>query len=251
MSEARLVGEGRFRTPLELLPDERVLWEGGARPRAAWVHLLRTWWIVFALLGFLLIFLDMKHKAHRSAEARAEHAAQVAKSCPKPRAGVAAASSAAPTSPVPSARKATRVDDGADTGDLVAAALLATVLLGMFAFVLLGSLALLADCVLRVRRAWYVITSERVCIQSGGWSRTLTVMDLDKVISVRSYASWLEARLGLQSIELTHAGGALVATNAWQLLMPSPYAIAHVAAEGKLMSELVNHWLPRDDRRSG
>jgi hypothetical protein len=71
------------------------------------------------------------------------------------------------------------------------------------------------------------------------------------VISVKAQATWLEARLGLQNIELTHASGVTFSNNAYaQLLSPNAYAIAHVPAAGPLLSDLVNHWLPRDDRRA-
>lgn len=248
MAEANLIGKGRFAPPLELLPGERVLWSGGAMPRAVFVLLLRIAFVVLLPLAFMVTMVMLPSGRHeREAPARE---ASAGRDCPgRAECAPARAADATPAaaSPAPGAEQSRAPEGPSRAGKVFFGLLVAMV--AFFAAVVLGSLV---DCWLRVRHAWYVITTERVCIRSGGWTNTLTVMDLDKVISVRAEASWLEARLGLQTIELTHASGVAPTRNAYAAyLSPNPYAIALVPAGGPLLSELVNHWLPRDNRRAG
>jgi hypothetical protein len=93
------------------------------------------------------------------------------------------------------------------------------------------------------------VTNERICIQSGALARCLTILDLDKVLSVRVSASWLERRCGLQSIEFLHAGNRL--TTSGRIAARDQVVMAFVPARGLLASDLVNSWLPRDNARSG
>jgi hypothetical protein len=114
----------------------------------------------------------------------------------------------------------------------------------------LGAMAALglADQWLRVRNARYLITSERVAIQGGGFTRTLIVLDLDRILSVHASATWLERRFGLINIELRQAGVTVVpngfrwvTTGGWNVL-------AFLDASSPVLSQLLNHWLPRDGR---
>lgn len=244
MTQPTRIGEGRFATPLELLPGERVLWSGGPEPRSAWVHLSRlSAFVVLPILFAITLLVLPSLNRPTDDQGAASNTQAEANDCNAT--STPACGSAAPAANEDAGAKPDATAEEGNTMFFRALIALSFMTLGILAWY---ALATLADCFLRVRRAWYVITSERICIQSGGWSRTLAVMDLDKVISVKSAATWFEARLGLQTIELTHASGTTVLRNAWHTLQPNAYAIAHVPTASPLLSELVNHWLPRDNR---
>ncbi len=91
------------------------------------------------------------------------------------------------------------------------------------------------------------MTSERICVQTGVLGRHLTILDLDKVLSVRVSASWLERRRGLQTIEFLHAGSRVSTSR--RTSPRDQVVMAFVPAHGRLVTDLVNSWLPRDNAR--
>jgi uncharacterized membrane protein YdbT with pleckstrin-like domain len=118
------------------------------------------------------------------------------------------------------------------------------VLLGVLS--LLVIISVLTEAWLFYRSAWYVVTNERVCIQNGALTRYLTVVDLDKVLSIQISTSWLERQFGLQSIEFVH-GGVRVFTST-RSIVRDPLVMAFVPAAGTLTTDLLNSWLPRDNQ---
>jgi len=108
---------------------------------------------------------------------------------------------------------------------------------------LLGpALTLLCGAIyLGLRRSWYVVTSERVCIQSGGGS-VLSILDLDKIGAVRVSSSWIERRFRVQTIDLQQASGP-----ASHNMSTVAHSLIAVPTESPVLSLLVNRWLPRDN----
>jgi membrane protein YdbS with pleckstrin-like domain len=109
--------------------------------------------------------------------------------------------------------------------------------------------SLLSLCVLsvgmRFLTCWYVITSERICIQSGVFARTIVTLDLDKILSLKATSGWLERRLGLQNIEFVHGGASeLRSRSPWN----NPYVMCCLDESEGVLSRLSNEWLPRDNR---
>ena len=58
----------------------------------------------------------------------------------------------------------------------------------------------------------------------GALGRCLTIIDIDKVLSVQVSTSWLERTCGLQSIELVHGGMKLFVQYRW--LAHDPFTMA-------------------------
>ena len=235
-----LLGHGHFDTPLETLPDETVLWEGGAAPAATWIRLARLIaapLVLLALYAAVMVglFLLVPSGAGRdAAPASAETTASPgpAKDLAKPR--VATARPPGASAPVEATPLYPRRQ-----------VLTATVYFGVLALVVF------VYSRMQTRNAHYVVTSERVCVQSGAITRVLCVIDLDKILSVEITSSWLERRFGLQSLQFVHAGGKNANPYNFARLFGDPYAMTFVKTDGALASKLLNHWLPRDDRRRG
>lgn len=217
------LGEGHFGVRIEALPGERVLFEGGPSRHGMTIRLARA----FAPLAFLAaIFLSAFIMSTVSPD-------------PPPRA--TAAPSANTSAPV-GAPAATAPPRQASRAVVLTFVLLTvTGCLGLCAMVA-------AAVILQGRHGWVVVTSERLCIQSGGFTRGVAVIDLDKVLSVEVSASILERRFGLQSLRIVHAGGAPQAT---AFRLHEPNLISFVPVEAQLVTRLLNEWLPRDNRGRG
>lgn len=202
-----VLGEGHFGTRLETLAGEEVLWEGGPSRHATLIHTARFALAVCSLSLVFGLILTLTLLLPRPVRPPQADA---------PRA-IAMRAPIAPVWPL-----GTLGVVGCGVASLVVASLRA-----------------------RRRNAWYVVTSERVCIQTGAFTRVLSVIDLDKVVSVRVSCSWLERRLGLQTIDLHYAG---------QIQRPpyqaDPHTLAFIGQELPLVSALVNRWLPRDNKRA-
>lgn len=114
--------------------------------------------------------------------------------------------------------------------------------------VVLGALTLISVvwCWLRNRGAWYVVTTERICIQTGALQKTIVSIDLDKIISVKATQGLAQRLFSLQSIELTHAGWPGTPGKA---VWFNPYELQNLPVSDGLYGRLVNQWLPRDNRR--
>jgi hypothetical protein len=218
------LGEGHFSTPITPLAGEIVLWAGGAGRYGRLVRSARVGSLfaipVLFMLGFCGLFLLVPPSDNVAPKAPSTSAAPDSRPAAPP----------ARSEEIAARRQTVR--------------LVAATLLGGLALLVIGAVFLEATLV--CRNAWYVVTNERICIQTGALSRCLTVIDLDKVLSVQVSSSWLERMCGLQSIELVHGGMKLFAQYRW--LVQDPFVMALVPTAGSLASDLVNSWLPRDDR---
>lgn len=204
-----ILGDGRLKVRLETLPGERVLWQGGPPRRAILVRLARAFvpWLV--LLGFfaaMLSFLAVLTSVDPPPQRVAAAATPVGHSRPRP----------------------------------IAVAVLALGACAVAAVPLLS----VARALRESRDAYNVVTNERICIQSGGLTRGIAIIDLDKVLSIEASSSVLERRLGLQTIRIIHAGTPSAPT---PFLLTAPNVMAFVPADDHLLSDVVNAWLPRDN----
>lgn len=101
---------------------------------------------------------------------------------------------------------------------------------------------------LKVKKFWYIITNERICIQRGLSETTIITIDIDKLISINTTQSAIERRLKLYSIDLIYSG--------WSYhrnifgLQYNPNQIKFISVEDNLASKLTNEWLPRDNKKS-
>ena len=210
------LGEGHFCAVVQPLPNEQVLWEGGPDPRATAIRLVHFGVLLAIPVVFLVWFFSMlallptpsgTRRARQSVDQQAVHEARATEGEP---------------------RRSWMPVMGLLAGGV---------------FVLAAGVVLEAR--LWHRNAWYVITTERVCVQSGALARSLTLLDLDKLLLVQVTDSWLERRLGLQSIEFLHA--AVRASANGRGLSRERVAIECVSSAGEVVSNLVNSWLPRDN----
>ena len=182
------LGDGHFETIVEQLPGERVLWEGGADRRGRWIPHARVGFVTLVVGTTLVWFFGLLFLLPTPSRPRRPSTPTAATAAPSTHSdGVRQAREAKPHSWLP-----------------------LLVLFGSGLLVL--AITVVVEATLANQNAWYVVTNERVCIQSGVLSRLLTILDLDKVLSVRVSASWLERRRGLQSIEFLHAGNRLTAS---------------------------------------
>ena len=216
-----LLAPSHFRFRVDLMPDEKVLWEGGAQRNSIWAQAAKAAGSALLLVGIFaaLIYsslgdpnVDKGTTALRSAEQRAKVEKERREFAEWHRYFV------------------TRIGRNASL-----------LILG------LGVLGW-ADAWLRYRRSWYVIPSERVCIQTGSFGTTLTTIDLDKIVSVQASSGFADKPFGLQDIELVHAGASFNRPGQVRIGR-NPYVIAGVAKDSDLLTHLVSEWLPRDGRR--
>ena len=224
MAAMSTLGEGHFRTKLEALPGERVVWEGGTDRRGILIRCARALGLILIPVSLLALFvlpLLLLPSPSRSEGKRLAPPSADTQTAPDT------------TNPRPAPRRI-----------LPLVFILSPIWLGLL--LLVGTVVV--ESALSNRNAWYVVTSERLCIQSGAVTTCLTIMDLDKVLSVQVTASWLERRWGLQSIEFLHAG-ARVPTNVFQAARDR-IVMAFVPSAGQLVGDLANAWLPRDNQRS-
>ena len=210
---------------LELLPGEVLHVECGASRKGFVVRLLQFLAIPL-LFAVLMAGLELAPEIPAAEETRP--AAASAPDAPK----------AAPADPAKA--KARREAIEANSRHI----------LGWFGGVLFAlAVAALANLWLAIRNARYWVTSERVAIRGGGFSQSVLVLDLDKIIAVEASATWLERRFGLLSIELKHAG--LTFNPAALRLVRNNSVLQFLDASSPILGQLLNHWLPRDGRARG
>ena len=99
---------------------------------------------------------------------------------------------------------------------------------------------------LRIRSYQYIITSERVIIQSGVLGSTVTTLDLDKVVSINSSQSPIEKMFNVISIELVHAGVTLPKNGFGNIRNLNQ--IKFINKDLRVSSKLIKSWLPRDNQ---
>ncbi|MCB1615497.1 MAG: PH domain-containing protein [Pseudomonadales bacterium] len=102
---------------------------------------------------------------------------------------------------------------------------------------------------LKIRNYWFVVTSERVCIQSGIINIQVVTIDLDKIVSIIVAHSFWDRLFNTHSIEVIHPGGKSVQPNGLNIF--NPYRIQYVSNSQQLPTELLSHWLPRDNGGRG
>lgn len=226
------VSKDHLLTTIRPLPGETVLWEG---PPATSGHTVVGLQALAALLLASVLFVPiasvMTYVSRIDASSRQQRADQ----------SQVSASGAEPHEPRRSP------DSRGAPGWLLP--LIFTSALGMAAgvFSMLAFFAKVLSLV-RLRSAWYVVTSERICIQTGWLHLSLVTVDLDKVVSLRASSSWLERRFQLHSIEVVHAGSR-TAPGLPRALMSDAYTISHVPLSLDILGTAANAWLPRDNRR--
>jgi hypothetical protein len=240
------LGHGHFDAPLEPLPGETVLWEGGAAPAGLWIRIAR---VLSVPLAFLLLYALVVGSFFLLMPTGGD---EIPATPPAARAVAKDADQANPTTKAKATTQAKFATQGAPAAKApvrrtrlyppkqVAAALTWFTLIGVIG---------IGYARLRMRNAWYVVTSERVCVQSGALTRSLCVIDLDKILSVEVSSSFLERRFGLQSIQFVHAGGKNPNPYNLQWALGDAYSMVFVRTDGNLASRLLNQWLPRDDHR--
>jgi hypothetical protein len=215
---ARL-GDGHFAAIVEQLPGESVVWEGGPDRRGRWIPYARVGFVGLLVLTVVAWFVGLLLLLPTPSRSPAGQTADAAASA---RADTREEAEASPSSWSP-----------------------LLVLLGSGLLVL--AISNVVEARLASRNAWYVVTSERICIQSGVLGRNLTILDIDKVLSVKVSASWLERRYDLLSIEFLHAGTR--ATTSGRIAARGEVVMAFVPAQERLVTHAVNSWLPRDNIR--
>jgi len=193
-----------------------VLWEGGASSRGAIIRALH----LFLLIGFVAAWFVAIAMLPRGQTRQRNQACDSA---------------------APAAETVTKEVDHSGRNRALA------VIGGVVALL---TAAAYADSLARMRNAWYVITTERICIQGGGVGRYLAVLDLDKVVSVQAVASPLQRMWGLQSIYFSQAGATVFVRNDSRTVSYNPYVVAFIPSDSDLLSRLLNEWLPRDNRRA-
>ncbi len=218
-----------FMAPLELLPGESVLWQGPPAPGALRVLLLQSLMLLVLAVVLLAPFTWITSQIDDRTPAHASQPTDTA------------------TSPHAPSQRASRPSGLGWLFPLVFLAAFATVG-GIFSAL---SFVFLLATLIRVPRSWYLLTTERVCIQSGWLTRSLVTVDLDKVISLRASSSWLQRRFRLHSIEVIHAGSRAAAPQAGfpaSAFSSHAYTIAFVSLDSEILSVLSKAWLPRDNR---
>jgi membrane protein YdbS with pleckstrin-like domain len=215
------LGDGHFATVVEQIPGEQVVWEGGADRRGRWIPYARVGFIGLLFLAVIVWFFGLLFLLPT------------------------------PSNP-PRGRLTTEVKDQSRSVNAQVAResvprSWSPLLMLLGSGLLMLAISIVVEAKLSNRNAWYVVTNERICVQSGVLGRYLTILDIDKVLSVRVSASWLERRLGLQSIEFLHAGNRI--TTSGRMMARDQVVMAFVPAHDRLVTDLVNSWLPRDNAR--
>jgi hypothetical protein len=231
------LGHGHFEAPLDPLPNERVLWEGGAGFSGVWIRIARVMAVpvaTLAVVAFLwggpwLFQRDVPAATPATKSASASAAANAGtpeRACRKVPAEVPPCPASVPEGP----RKTIN-------GPALLAYYVVPMLLATFAYGWLAN-----------RNAWYVVTTERICIQTGLVTRALNVFDLDRVLAVEASSSLLERWAGVQTIQFLQ-GGARTHQDLWWRQFFGADAMAFVPTQAQLLSHLLNEWLPRDGVR--
>jgi len=222
------IGSNHFLDKLEKLPGEEVVWEGGASMLGMVIQLLHTFAAILIVIVFLAIPLGLPNVLLVE---NPNYVQQTQK--------------AAETKSTDNKNKTDAVKHKPEPKLIMNEKLLAIV-------IVTGTLLLLSfifgSMWLRIKNYWFVVTNERICIQSGILTHTTIAIDIDKVVSVISSHSILERWLGLHSIEIVHSG--LYPLRVQQgLLLFNPYKIQYVPTSTGLASKLLNNWLPRDNSK--
>ncbi len=211
------LGNTRYLADIRLSDNEQVVWQGGAERTGVLMEILQT---VTGLLLMALVLggmLNIDKLLYKSNPAYVEP-------------GV------------------TQQATGQNKSGKTPAVILNRPMLAVFgaagAFLFFGGGLLAAH--LKVRNYWFVVTTERVCIQSGIINIQVATIDLDKVVSIVVSHSLWDRLFDTHSIEVIHAGGKQVQPNGVSFF--NPYRIQYVSNRQQLPTELLGRWLPRDNQ---
>lgn len=103
---------------------------------------------------------------------------------------------------------------------------------------------------LAFRNRWFMVTSERVMIQSGILEKRVSIIDIDKINSIQYSQSFIEQKLKLCSVELVMAGVMLQQQNSVSSLL-TRNLISGIEADSPVLNNLINKWLIRDNPLRG
>lgn len=211
------LGNTRYLEDIRLSDNEQIVWQGGAERTGMLMEILQT---VTGLLLVVLVLggmMNIDKLLYKSNPAYVE--------------------------PVVAQQAAGQNKTGKIPAVILNRPLL-TVLGAAGALLFFGGGLLAAH--LKVRNYWFVVTTERVCIQSGIINIQVATIDLDKVVSIVVSHSLWDRLFNTHSIEVIHAGGKQVQPNGLSLF--NPYRIQYVSNRQQLPTELLGRWLPRDNR---
>jgi hypothetical protein len=231
------LGNQHFLDNIELLPGEKVLWQGGASRLGIVVQLLH---FASFILGIVLVFTVLLGIPVFLSTENPDYQPEVQEETShKQNPGVSNnKQSDLATAKQQQSHKLEQPKTRLNTERLV-------ILLGLLVPLIL--LYLLFITWFRVKNYWFVITTERICIQSGIFKRQMVSIDIDKVVSVIATHTILDRVFKLHSIELIHAGVNFPIPNT-NLVLFNPYKMFYVPVRTNLVSKLLTNWLPRDNR---
>lgn len=234
------IGHKHFLDNIEALPGETVVWEGGASKTGIIVQIL---WMTAALVlivgmfGFLSSIPEIFYTENPDSVAQEDTGIQ--------KDNAATEKETAPES------AADETKTGASVGavDKNHPYILNTgrVYRMIAVFIPLIVLLMVVSAWYRVRHYWFVVTTERICIQSGIFTRKLATLDIDKVVSVVSTHTPIDRLFRVHSVEVIHAGVNAMGPNNGLILF-NPYKMSYVPVSTNLVGQLLNNWLPRDNR---
>jgi hypothetical protein len=222
------LGHDHFIDTIEPLPGEKIVWEGGASSKGIFIQLLR---IASIILLFICLFGGIFAIPFILLETP-EQPKQVT-------------SSTSTEQAIPD--RATNEQEPASQPQKPCPQFSVRRLVWLLAVGIPLVFSIIIVLVWQsVRNFWYVVTSERICIQSGTLSKNIVAIDLDKIISIKSLHSLLDRLFHVHAIEIVHAGGSSIpASNKIGLF--NPYVMHYVPMSSNLASNLINIWLPRDN----
>ena len=210
------LGANHFDSPLDALPRETVVWEGAPAARGSWIGVVHA----ALIIGLFASPFFVGAASYDSATEERQVVALDADGDPD----------------VAAARRANR--------DVM----LASLLRGCGAVVIAVALLLVLVGLLDRRHSWYLITTERICLQSGAFTRRLVALDLDKVVAATVTAGTLERWLGIENVDIAQPGVNIVPSSGFAGIKAN--TLRHVPTDEKLMSRLLCEWLPRDNPKA-
>ncbi|WP_455200959.1 PH domain-containing protein [Kaarinaea lacus] len=227
------LGNQHFLDNIELIHEEKVLWQGGASRRGIAVQLLH---FTGFILGIILVFAVVLGIPLFLYTENPDYPSETKIEMSQPETGDA----------LNNHQKGAQQDDEPDPPKIILSTQRVIILLGSITPLII--LTLLCIAWLRVKNYWFVITTERICIQSGIFRRQLVAIDIDKVVSVIATHTILDRIFKLHAIELIHAGVNFPMPNT-NLLLFNPYKMFYVPVGTNLVSKLLTNWLPRDNQK--
>ena len=219
------IGHNHFLDQIEPLPGETIVWEGGASLVGILVQFLRVTGIVVLIVGTLSIVFFLPDYLYELNESEISVDDSVS---------------------TPAVKEPENVISKRDEPELV---LIKQRLYTLYGLMLPAILILIfLSSWFRVRHYWMVVTSERICIQSGTFTRQVATLDIDKVVSVISSHTILDRIFKLHTVEIVHPGTHAMQPNNALVSLFNPYRINYVPVSTNLVGRLLNEWLPRDNR---